>query len=183
MTRLNLDAANAIEENLRYLIGLFSLFDASLRASAIGSLGYLELTESGNAGEGFLIETVSQINRLEVTVTGEDLSKLLWSGTAWQLISTSKTKLILACSTDDFWEEADISALLTSLVFSATEELDAQIILTASSAPEVTFDSLGPVDLKFRDGATWALLESMGLTWNSVEEQDMIWDDLEHLHK
>ena len=48
MAALTVEGANAIEENLRYLISLFSLFDAQIKTDAIGTLGYLELSESAD---------------------------------------------------------------------------------------------------------------------------------------
>lgn len=47
LKRLTFTAANAIEENLQYLILLFPYFSGKIRASPIGSYGYLELTETG----------------------------------------------------------------------------------------------------------------------------------------
>lgn len=52
LKRLTFTAANAIEENLQYLILLFPYFSGKIRASPIGSYGYLELTETGCAGTG-----------------------------------------------------------------------------------------------------------------------------------
>ena len=45
LKRLTFTAANAIEENLQYLILLFPYFSGKIRASPIGSYGYLELTD------------------------------------------------------------------------------------------------------------------------------------------
>ena len=41
LKRLTFTAANAIEENLQYLILLFPYFSGKIRASPIGSYGYL----------------------------------------------------------------------------------------------------------------------------------------------
>ena len=46
LKRLTFTAANAIEENLQYLILLFPYFSGKIRASPIGSYGDLELTGS-----------------------------------------------------------------------------------------------------------------------------------------
>ena len=74
LKRLTFTAANAIEENLQYLILLFPYFSGKIRASPIGSYGYLELTETGCAGDGFDIESAIRINKIKITVSGADLS-------------------------------------------------------------------------------------------------------------
>ena len=66
LKRLTFTAANAIEENLQYLILLFPYFSGKIRASPIGSYGYLELTETGCAGDGFDIESAIRINKNKI---------------------------------------------------------------------------------------------------------------------
>lgn len=61
--------------------------------------------------------------------------------------------------------------------------LDASITLQVSNTSEGAFMPLGPVIMRFRSGATWALIEGKKLTWNDIEEADMTWDDLESLKK
>lgn len=183
MAALTVDGANAIEENLKYLLSLFSLFDAQIQSETIGSLGYLELTETGNAGEGFFIENAVQIDVLTVVVAGEDLSALSWAGEGWAAETSSATEIRLVFESPEYLDAAGAQQALASLLFSATAGLDATLTLIASCKTEMTFDALGPVILRFREGATWALIESQGWTWDGFETAGMTWTDVQNLRK
>lgn len=183
MSALTIEGANAIEKNLWYLISLFSLFDARIQTSALGSLGYLELGETGIAGDGFFIENAVQIDTLTVLVEGQDLSALAWSGAGWEAVSRTKTRIQLVCKTAEYWGTAGIQTALAALRFNATAGLDATLTLIASCELAVTFDALGPVALRFRDGATWALIEAQGWTWEGIETAGLGWAGVEALRK
>ncbi len=183
MAALTIEGANAIEKNLRHLISLFSLFDARVQTEAIGSLGYLELSETGVAGDGFFIENAVQIDMLTVLVEGRDLSSLAWSGADWAAVSRTKTRIQLVCETAEYWDTAGIQTALAALLFNSTAGLDATLTLIASCKSAVTFDALGPVALRFRDGATWALIEDQGWTWDGIETAELNWAGMEALRK
>lgn len=76
-----------------------------------------------------------------------------------------------------------IQSALDQLFFTSSTDLDASITLQVSNTSEGAFMPLGPVIMRFRSGATWALIEGKKLTWNDIEEADMTWDDLESLKK
>lgn len=183
MAALTVDGANAIEENLRYLISLFSLFDAQIKAGAIGTLGYLELNETGTAGDGFLVENAVQIDMLTIFVDGRDLSNLVCTGADWVIESRTASSIRLSCEADEYWDADGVQQALSALQFSATAELDATITLVASCKTVMAFDALGPVDLRFRAGATWALIEDQAWTWEGIEAAELNWEGLQSLHK
>lgn len=183
MSLLNVDGANAIEANLQYLLSLFAMFDGEVSSAALGSLGYLELTETGTVGDGFAVITAVCINHLTLCVTGENLTALSWAGTGWEEASRSRTELQLVRDFGGFASADSLQAALAALTFTSTADLDAQLTLTAASLPEVIFDTLGPVALIFRGGATWALIEDKALTWEVVETAEMDWTDLESMTK
>lgn len=183
MAALTVEGANAIEENLRYLISLFPQFTGQIQSKAIGSLGYLQLNESGTPEEGFFIENAVWINLLTIIVAGEDLSALSWAGDGWAVESSSATELRLSFEASEYLDATSTQAALASLLFTATAGLDATLALIASCKSVMTFDALGPVDLRFRDGATWALIESQGWTWNGFENAGMTWEDVQNLRK
>lgn len=183
MAALTVDGANAIEENLRYLISLFSLFDAQIKAEAIGSLGYLELSETGSAGDGFLVETAVQIDMLTIIVEGPTLAALSWTGEGWSAAATSLTRLQLVYESAEYMDAAGVQAALAALQFNATTDLDATLTLVASCKTVMSFDALGPVDLRFRSSATWALIEDQEWTWEGIETAELDWTGLQALHK
>lgn len=183
MAALTVEGANAIEENLRYLISLFSLFDAQIKTDAIGTLGYLELSESGIAGDGFLIENAVQIDAIAILVEGADLASLSWSGSGWSAEMASKSEIRLIYESTEYLDASSIQEALNALLFNSTADLDATLTLIASCKTVMSFDTLGPVLLRFRSGATWALIENKELTWSSIETDEMDWTGLQNLHK
>lgn len=183
MSLLNVDGANAIEANLQYLLSLFAMFDGEVTSEALGSLGYLELTETGSVGDGFAVVTAVCINHLTIDVSGENLSTLSWAGAGWEEESRSRTSLRLVRDFGGFASAYSLQEALASLTFTSTADLDAQLWLTAACVPEVTFDTLGPVLMVFRGGATWALIEDKALTWETVEAAELDWSGLESMTK
>ena len=183
MSLLTVDGANAIEANLQYLLSLFAMFDGEVTSEALGSLGYLELTETGSVGDGFAVITAVCINYLTISVTGEDLTALSWTGEGWAEESRSRTALQLVRDFGGFVTADSLQEALAALTFTSTADLDAQLRLTAASAPEVVFDTLGPVEMVFRGGATWALIEDKALTWETVEAAELNWSGLESMTK
>lgn len=182
LVRLDYLGANAIEENLRYLILLFSRFDTEVVCEALGSLGYLELTETGLPAEGLKVTHGAVITRLIITVTGPDLTPLAWSGDGWELVSTNKTALHLKYDFAEIAETDDLNAALALLQFTATDDIDAVVTMAAES-PDTHLDSEHSVIMLFRGGATWALLEDKTLTWETVEADELTWTGLEGLRK
>lgn len=182
MAALTVDDANSIEKNLRYLLCLLPMFDAAVSLESIGSLGYLQLDEIGNAGDGFDIDTAVGINRITIFVEGKDLSALSWSGEGWKTERESATEILVVCTTDGFWDAAEIQQALSSLCFTATDSMDVTITLIAECEGVMAFTALGPVMLRFRSGATWALLETLG-TWSDLESTAATWAEIESLQK
>ena len=183
MSLLNVDGANAIEANLQYLLSLFATFDGEVTSEALGSLGYLELTETGSVGDGFAVVTAVCINHLTIDVSGENLSTLSWAGAGWEEKSRSRTSLRLVRDFGVFASADSLQEALASVTFASPTDLDAQLRLTAASVPDVVFDTLGPVEMVFRGGATWALIEDKALTWEVVETTELTWEGLESLTK
>lgn len=183
MSLLTVDGANAIESNLQYLLSLFAMFDGEVTADALGSLGYLELTETGSVGDGFAVITANRINRLTVDVSGDNLTSLAWVGEGWAEEERSTTSLRLALDFGGFASAASLQGALAALTFTSSADLDAQLRLTAASVPDVVFDTLGPVEMVFRGGATWALIEDKALTWETVEAAELNWSGLESMTK
>ena len=183
LKQLTFTAANAIEANLRYLILLFPYFSASIRADAIGSYGYLELTETGCAGDGFNVTSAIRIDKLKITVAGADLSALSFQGAGWTSESSADGTLAAVYTSDAFMAPAEIQSVLNALHFTASAELDSTVTLTAGNTAEGDLSPVGPVKMIFRGGATWALVESKELTWNTVEDAEMTWNDLENMKK
>ena len=136
LKRLTFTAANAIEENLQYLILLFPYFSGKIRASPIGSYGYLELTETGCAGDGFDIESAIRINKIKITVSGADLSALTFQGAGWSTESSAPGSLALAYTSNEFMPPAKIQEILNGLRFAASADLDSEIVLQVSNTEE-----------------------------------------------
>lgn len=183
MERLNVSAANSIEENLRYLIRLFPAFEVELPVASIGSYGYLELWEQGAAGNGFIVQETSRVDQIVILVHGDDLSRLAWTGRGWRVAVSNDTQLRLTCEAARFWDADGVNSALADLRFGASADLDAAVFLAANATGVMSFDPLGPVALYFRGGAVWSLLEGQGWTWRSVEHAEMTWRGLEDLHK
>lgn len=180
---LDFSAANAIEANLQYIILRFVFFSAVISTDALGSYGYLELTENAQAGAGFEIEAALGVDTILVFVTGNDLSALAAQGTGWTEKRSGISLLELAYSSSDFLEAPAIQSALDSLLFSASDDVDAEITLQVSNSIKGPFMPLGPVRMLFRSGCTWSLVEGKYLTWNAIEAADMTWNDLENLKK
>lgn len=174
---------NAIEANLQYLILLFPYFSGTVKTDAIGSYGFLELTEAGKAGDGFSVESAIRINKIKVTVAGADLSALSFQGAGWLSESSTESTLVLAYSFDGFMTPAQIQEVLDDLSFTSTADLDSTITLQVSNTTEGDFAPVGPVNMIFRGGATWALVEGKELTWEDVDTANMMWEDFENMKK
>ena len=183
LKNLTFSGANSIEANLRYLILQFPYFSASIRNAALGSYGYLELTEAACAGDGFDIESAIRIDKITITVSGLDLSSLDFQGARWLTEEEGQSSLVVVYLADSYMDTFGIQSALDQLFFTSSTDLDASITLQVSNTSEGAFMPLGPVIMRFRSGATWALIEGKKLTWNDIEEADMTWDDLESLKK
>lgn len=183
MRFMGVEGANAIEANLQYLILLFPYFRAALKTDAIGSYGFLELTEVGRAGDGFSIEAAVRIDKIIITVSGTDLGALTWHGAGWAEESSAEGALILAYTSETFLTVEQIQAALDGLSFAASEDLDASLTLQVSNTAEGDFIPVGPVAMLFRGGTTWLLVEGKDLAWEDVESAEMTWDDFETMKK
>lgn len=183
LKRLTFTAANAIEANLQYLILLFPYFSGKVCVDAIGSCGYLELTETGCAGDGFDIESAIRINKIKITVSGVDLSGLSFQGAGWVSESSAAGSLVVAYTSNEFMTPTRIQGALNSLHFTASADMDFTLTLQVSNTTEGECAPVGPVKMLFRGGATWALVEGKALTWGGVEAAAMDWDSLENMKK
>lgn len=183
MRFMGVEGANAIEANLQYLILLFPYFRAALKTDAIGTYGFLELTEVGRAGDGFSIEAAVRINKIIITVSGTDLVALTWHGAGWEEERNAEDALILAYTSETFLTVEQIQAALDGLSFAASEDLDASLTLQVSNTAEGDFIPVGPVAMLFRGGTTWLLVEGKDLAWEDVESAEMTWDDFETMKK
>ena len=183
LKNLTFSGANSIEANLRYLILQFPYFSASIRNAALGSYGYLELTEAACAGDGYDIEKAIRIDKITITVYGQELYYLDFQGAGWLTEEEGQSSLVVVYLADSYMDTFGIQSALDQLFFTSSTDLDASITLQVSNTSEGAFMPLGPVIMRFRSGATWALIEGKKLTWNDIEEADMTWDDLESLKK
>lgn len=180
---MSAESANAIETNLRYLILLLPYFNSSIKTESIGSYGFLELTEAGIAGDAFLALQALHINRIKVIVSGDDLSVIAWNGARWAAESSEETSLLLTYTSDEPLTAAQIQAALDSLSFTASADIDTELILQVSNTTLGDYMPIGPIAMIFRGGATWLLVEGKGLTWNGAESADMTWNNLETMTK
>lgn len=180
---LSFSAANDIESNLYYLMLIFPYFSGSIRSESIGSYGYLELTEYGSAGDGFDVESAIRIDKIRVTVSGEDLSPLSFRGSGWIPDIISKTSLVISYVSDAFMGPEMIQEVLNDLQFASSTAMDATITMQVCNTEEGDFSPLGPVSMLFRDGATWSLIEGFGMTWGDIESNAMDWNSLENMKK
>ena len=183
LKQMSFTDANAIEANLQYLILLFPYFSGTIRQDAIGSYGYLELTEASRAGDGFSIESAIRIDKIKITVTGVDLSGLSFQGVGWISEGVATNSLVVTYTSDEFMTPTKIQEALNGLYFTATADLDSMITLQVSNTVQGDYTPVGPVKMLFRGGATWALIEGKELTWNEVETAAMNWNALENLKK
>ena len=183
LKNLSFSGANSIESNLRYLILQFPYFSASIRNAALGSYGYLELTEAACAGDGFDIKSAIRIDKITITVSGVDLSALDFQGAGWLAEEEGQSSLVVVYLADSYMDTSGIQSALDQLFFTSSTDLDASITVQVSNTSEGAFMPLGPVTMRFRSGATWALIEGKNLTWGDIEEDEMTWDDLESLKK
>lgn len=182
LDRLTFSAANAIEANLLSLMLHFPVFESEATADALGTLGYLELSETGCPAGAFRIDRVNLLDRLIVTVEGDGAANLSWHGSGW----TGTLSGDVLTLTRDFPAPAslaDFRAALESLSLTATGNVTATVRLAGEQRSYSHVDGSGSVALRFRSGATWALLESMHLTWDDIETQNMSWTGLEGLRK
>ena len=162
---------------------MFPYFSGTIRQDAIGSYGYLELTEAGRAGDGFSIESAIRIDKIKITVTGVDLGSLSFQGAGWISESMDTSSLVVAYTSDEFMTPAKIQEALNDLHFTATADLDSTIMLQVGNTVQGDFSPVGPVKMFFRGGATWALVEGKALTWGEVEDKAINWNALENLKK
>lgn len=184
LKELTVDGANAIEANLQYLIlKLFPYFNGSVKTESIGSYGFLELTETAAAGDAFLAIQALRIDKIKVIVTGTDLSPLAWVGTGWAAESSTDTSLLLTYTATAYLTAQQIQTALDGLRFTASADLDATLTLQVSNTVAGDYMPIGPVNLFFRGGTTWLLVEGKALTWNDVESASMTWNDFENLKK
>lgn len=181
---MGIEEANAIEANLQYLIlKLFPYFNGAIKTEAVGSYGFLELTEAGTAGDAFLIIQALRIDKIKVIVNSEDLSALTWQGTGWVAESRTETELLLTYTSDESLTAEQIQAALDDLRFTASANMDAFLTLQASNTTAGDYMPIGSVSMFFRDGTTWLLVEGKKLTWSDVENAGMTWNDFESLKK
>lgn len=181
---MDIEGANAIEANLQYLIlKLFPYFNGSVKTDAIGSYGFLELTETGTAGDAFLATQALRIDKLKVALSGTGFSALTWRGTGWVAESRTDTYMLLTYTSDAHMTASQIQSALDSLSFTASADVDAAITLQVSNTLAGDYMPIGPVSMLFRSGTTWSLVEGKELEWNDVENADMTWDDFENIKK
>lgn len=183
LRKMTINKANAIEANLRYLIlELFPYFNGEIKTVSIGSYGFLELTETATVGDAIQTVQASHIDKIKITISGSNLNALTYAGAGWAEESRADTEILLSYTSAESMTVDQIQAALNELEFSASDDLDAEIVMQPSNTVATDYMSIGPVYMFFRSGTTWLLVEGKHMTWNTINNI-MTWDDFENLKK
>lgn len=177
--RFTVEAANAIEENLRALILAWPEFISETILYSVGSYGYLQLDESSSAAPGVRVDTIRYLPRLLVILTGEGLSNLQWTGEGWHEEGGALCYHMTETSV------YNANAALRQLIFSATGDVDALVTL-AGYNPDWEPDGLklvglGQTRILFRSNATWGLAKAKKHTWGGAKP--LTWGEASALRK
>lgn len=165
---LNFERANAIEENLHYLIRQWPAFEVETTAEAIGEHGYLPISRTASPAEGAEVTLLQHLPRLLVILSGTGLGYLAWSGTGWERMSGGTSQMILACTLEAPSEEAAMAAL-NRLSIGSSGHADIDISLAAErldGSLRITRENV--TRILFRAVATWYSLGAAVDSWDAL---------------
>lgn len=174
---LDVYRANAIEENLRYLIRQWPAFEAETIRDLIGAYGTIFVPETASSADGAEVTLLQHLPRFQVVVEG-DTEYMTWAGEGWMAVSEAACRIVLARVPDTADEDAANDAL-RGLILGATWTADLTISLAAEQE-DGTLRILRPnmTRMLFRAEMTWGRLnrehkawaELTGETWAQVRE-------------
>lgn len=174
---LNVYRANAIEENLRYLIRQWPAFEAEARRALVGEHGTIFVPGTASPAEGAEVTLLQHLPRFSVVVDG-DVEHMAWAGEGWELTSRAGSRAVLARVPDTadrdgangalrgltLW--ADWNADLTISLAAEREDGTLRVVRRALTRmlfrAEMTWGRLG------RERKAWAALT--GETWAQTRE-------------
>ena len=178
--KMTYEDANAIEDNLLFLVQLLPYF-VGVAKDGIGSYGYLQLTETGTAGEAFSVQESGWIDNLTITIQGEGLPSLTVQGAGWVEKSRATDKVIMYYVSPSYMNPSEILSSLSQLQFHSTDDVTAHVTLQAGNTIRGPCAPTGPAPLIFRDAAPWMLLEGLALTWGALA--GYTWNEVGNMRK
>lgn len=166
---LDVYRANAIEENLRFLIRQWPAFEAETISRLIGRDGILTIHETASPAQGAEVTLLQHFPRFLVLADGDGLEHISWAGDGWT--AQDGDGLVLACLLDDPSEQ-EANAALGRLSFGSTWNAD----LTISLAAELEDGSLrfvrrGLTHMLFRAEMTWGRLGREHDSWAELASE------------
>lgn len=165
---LNFERANAIEENLHYLIRQWPAFEAETTAEAIGEHGYLPISRTASPAEGAEVTLLQHLPKLLVILSGTGLDYLVWSGADWERMGGGTSQMILAC-TLEAPSEGTAMAALNRLFIGSSGHADIDISLAAERLDgtlRITRENV--TRILFRAVATWYSLGAAVDSWDAL---------------
>lgn len=165
---LNFERANAIEENLHYLIRQWPAFEVETTAETIGEHGYLPISQAASPADGAEVTLLQHLPKLLVILSGTGLGYLVWSGAGWESYSAGSSQIVLAYTLESPSEAAAMSAL-KSLIIGSSSHADIDISLAAERLDGSLRIRRGNVTrILFRAVATWYSLGAAVDNWGAL---------------
>lgn len=165
--QLNVYKANAIEENLHYLIRQWPAFEVETVRALIGDYGTVFVPEPASPAQGVEVTLLQHLPRLLVLVEGEGLEHISWAGEGWT--AQDGDGLALAYMLDGPSEQA-ANAALVGLAFTADWNADVTISLAAEREDgTLRIIRRGLTQMLFRAEMTWGRLGRERGAWAELD--------------
>ena len=177
---LDVYKANAIEQNLRYLIQQWPAFEVETILELIGDYGTVFVPGTASPAQGAEVTLLQHLPRFFVIVEG-DTGYMTWAGDGWAAENGAETGILLFRMPDTASEDGANEAL-RSLVLGATWNADLTISLGARRA-DGSLEIIRPSVTKilFRAEMTWGRLGRERKNWAKLKAET--WEGARKLNK
>ena len=177
---LDVYKANAIEDNLRYLIRQWPAFEVETIRELIGDYGTVFVPDTVSPAQGAEVTLLQHLPRFFVIVEG-DTGYMTWAGGGWAKENGAEGAVILARAPDTADEDGANEAL-RGLILGASWNADLVISLGAQRA-DGTLEIIRPgvTKILFRAEMTWDRLEREHKNWMELKPET--WEDARKLNK
>lgn len=177
---LDVYKANAIEENLRYLIRQWPAFEVETIRGLIGDYGTVFVPSTASPAQGAEVTLLQRLPRFFVIVEG-DTGYMTWAGSGWAAEDEIEGGVMLFRAPDTA-DEKEANEALRGLVLGATWNADLTVSLGARRA-DGTLEIVRPSVTKilFRAEITWGRLGRERKNWAALKAET--WEQVRELKK
>lgn len=177
---LDVYRANAIEENLRYLIRQWPAFEVETIRELIGDYGTIFAPDTASPAQGAEVTLLQHLPRFFVIVDG-DVAYMTWAGEDWAAEDGAGDRVVLH-RVPDTADEAGANGALRGLTIGAVWNADLTISLGARRADgALEIVRPGVTKLLFRAEMTWGRLGREHKNWAQLEPET--WAEARKLNK